>query len=296
MAKILRCIDECKSMRFFFAFTDDLVKDFNKLQKPSVATTVEMGKVLTMNALLYSDLNTKDDSIDIKLKTNGKCGLIISKLYNESFITGYLENKDITEYDKIYKNNETSKDFIGDSGILVITKDLGLKNPYIGKTNITSKNLSEDFSNYFSSSNQTNTSVFLDVKILKDSFLSFGYMIELLPDYTKKDISQFKIYSDMFKEELENYIKGDFKENSFYDYISSILKIFKIKVTEEKIIHYKCSCSDEKIDNMLLNLGKKELDDIIKEGKEIEISCNFCSKKYKRSIEEIKNILKKLKK
>ena len=103
MAKILRCIDEHNSMRFFLAFTDDIVKDFEKLQKSSISANIEMGKVLTMNALLYSDLKNDTDSIDLKLKTNGECGLIISKLYNNSYITGYLENKNISKYDKIYE-------------------------------------------------------------------------------------------------------------------------------------------------------------------------------------------------
>ena len=119
-------------------------------------------------------------------------------------------------------------------------------------------------------------------------------MMELLPNYTEKDLSQFKIYSDMFKVELENYLSSNTDDMSFYEYICSILKIFNIRIIEEKIIHYKCNCSNEKIDNMLLGLGKKELNDIIEEGKEIEISCNFCDKKYKRSVEYIKNLLNKL--
>ncbi|MCI5996954.1 MAG: Hsp33 family molecular chaperone HslO [Peptoniphilaceae bacterium] len=294
MAKILRCIDEHNSMRFFFAFTDDVVREFKRVQKSSISSDIEMGKILTMNTLLYSDLKNNTDSIDIKLKTNGKCGLIISKLYNGSFVTGYLENKTLEKYDKIYKIGKVSKDFIGDKGIIVIIKDLGLKTPYIGQTNIISENLSENFSNYFTSSNQTLTNVHLDVKPFKNEYVSFGFMMELLPNYTEKDLSQFKIYSDMFKEELDNYINGNFKDVSFYDYICSILDIFKIRITEEKIIHYKCSCNDEKIDDMLLSLGKKELDDIINEGKDIEIACNFCDKKYVRTKEDIIRILKNL--
>lgn len=294
MAKILRCIDEHNSMRFFFAFTDDIVKDFEKLQKSSVCSNIEMGKVLTMNALLYSDLKNDTDSIDLKLKTNGECGLIISKLYNNSFITGYLENKNLSKYDKIYEKGKFSKDFIGDKGILVLIKDLGLKAPYVGQTSIISPNISENFTNYFSASNQTVTSIDLQVKKVEDDYISFGFMMELLPNYTEKDLSQFTIYSDMFKTELDNYLASKTDDMSFYDYIVSILKIFNIRVIEEKIIHYKCNCSDEKIDNMLLGLGKKELNDIVKDGKDIEISCNFCDKKYKKSIEHIKNLLKKL--
>lgn len=294
MAKILRCIDEHNSMRFFFAFTDDIVKDFEKLQKSSVSSNIEMGKVLTMNALLYSDLKNDTDSIDLKLKTNGECGLIISKLYNNSFITGYLENKNLSKYDKIYEKGKFSKDFIGDKGILVLIKDLGLKAPYVGQTSIISSDISENFTNYFSASNQTVTSIDLQVKKVEDDYISFGFMMELLPNYTEKDLSQFKIYSDMFKTELENYVVSKTDDMSFYDYIVSILKIFNIRIIEEKIIHYKCNCSDEKIDNMLLGLGKKELNDIVEEAKDIEISCNFCDKKYKKSIEYIKNLLKKL--
>lgn len=294
MAKILRCIDEHNSMRFFFAFTDDVVKDFEKLQKSSVSANIEMGKILTMNALLYSDLKNDTDSIDLKLKTNGDCGLIISKLYNNSFITGYLENKNLSKYDKIYEKGKISKDFIGDNGILVLIKDLGLKSPYIGQTSIISSNISENFTNYFSASNQTVTSVNLEVKKVLDDYISFGFMMELLPNYTEKDLSQFTIYSDMFKTELENYINSKSDDMSFYDYICSILKIFNIRIIEEKIIHYKCNCSDEKIDNMLLSLGKKELNDIVKEGKEIEIACNFCDKKYKKSVEDIKDLLNEL--
>ncbi len=294
MAKILRCIDEHNSMRFFFAFTDDIVKDFEKLQKSSVSANIEMGKILTMNALLYSDLKNDTDSIDLKLKTNGDCGLIISKLYNNSFITGYLENKNLSKYDKIYEKGKISKDFIGDNGILVLIKDLGLKSPYIGQTSIISSNISENFTNYFSASNQTVTSVNLEVKKVLDDYISFGFMMELLPNYTEKDLSQFTIYSDMFKTELENYINSKSDDMSFYDYICSILKIFNIRIIEEKIIHYKCNCSDEKIDNMLLSLGKKELNDIVKDGKEIEIFCNFCDKKYKKSVEDIKDLLNEL--
>lgn len=294
MAKILRCIDEHNSMRFFFAFTDDIVKDFEKLQKSSVSANIEMGKILTMNALLYSDLKNDTDSIDLKLKTNGDCGLIISKLYNNSFITGYLENKNLSKYDKIYEKGKISKDFIGDNGILVLIKDLGLKSPYIGQTSIISSNISKNFTNYFSASNQTVTSVNLEVKKVLDDYISFGFMMELLPNYTEKDLSQFTIYSDMFKTELENYINSKSDDMSFYDYICSILKIFNIRIIEEKIIHYKCNCSDEKIDNMLLSLGKKELNDIVKEGKEIEIACNFCDKKYKKSVEDIKDLLNEL--
>ena len=230
----------------------------------------------------------------MKLKTNGECGLIISKLYNNSFITGYLENKNLSKYDKIYEKGKSSKDFIGDKGILVLIKDLGLKAPYIGQTSIISSDISENFTNYFSASNQTVTSIDLQVKKLEDSYISFGFMMELLPNYTEKDLSQFKIYSDMFKIELENYLASKTDDMSFYDYICSILKIFNIRIIEEKIIHYKCNCNDEKIDNMLLGLGKKELNDIIEDGKDIEISCNFCGKKYKKSIEHIKNLLNKL--
>ena len=291
MAKVLRCIDEHNSMRFFFAFTDDIVKDFEKLQKSSISANIEMGKVLTMNALLYSDLKNDTDSIDLKLKTNGECGLIISKLYNNSFITGYLENKNLSKYDKIYEKGKSSKDFIGDKGILVLIKDLGLKAPYVGQTSIISPNISENFTNYFSASNQTVTSIDLQVKKVEDDYISFGFMMELLPNYTEKDLSQFTIYSDMFKTELDNYLASKTDDISFYDYIVSILKIF---IIEEKIIHYRCNCSEEKIDNMLLGLGKKELNDIIEDGKDIEISCNFCGKKYKKSIEHIKNLLNKL--
>lgn len=294
MAKILRCIDEHNSMRFFFAFTDDIVKDFEKLQKSSISANIEMGKVLMMNALLYSDFKNDTDSIDLKLKTNGECGLIISKLYNNSFITGYLENKNLSKYDKIYEKGKSSKDFIGDKGILVLIKDLGLKAPYVGQTSIISPNISENFTNYFSASNQTVTSIDLQVKKVEDDYISFGFMMELLPNYTEKDLSQFTIYSDMFKTELENYLASKTDDISFYDYICSILKIFNIRIIEEKIIHYRCNCSDEKIDNMLLGLGKKELNDIIEDGKDIEISCNFCGKKYKKSIEHIKNLLNKL--
>ena len=290
MAKILRCIDEHNSMRFFFAFTDDIVKDFEKLQKSSISANIEMGKVLTMNALLYSDLKNDTDSIDLKLKTNGECGLIISKLYNNSFITGYLENKNLSKYDKIYEKGKSSKDFIGDKGILVLIKDLGLKAPYVGQTSIISPNISENFTNYFSASNQTVTSIDLQVKKVEDDYISFGFMMELLPNYTEKDLSQFTIYSDI----LDNYLASKTDDISFYDYIVSILKIFNIRIIEEKIIHYRCNCSEEKIDNMLLGLGKKELNDIIEDGKDIEISCNFCGKKYKKSIEHIKNLLNKL--
>jgi len=78
--------------------------------------------------------------------------------------------------------------------------------------------------------------------------------------------------------------------------VDDIFEGFEIKITEKIPVQFKCDCSNERIDGVLVSLGEEELKKIIEEDKKAEITCTFCNKKYKYNKEQLENLMETIKK
>lgn len=180
---------------------------------------------------------------------------------------------------------------VGVDGYLNVIKDIGMKEPYIGITELVSGEIAEDFTKYFAESEQKPTITALGVLVDKDGVKkSGGYLLNLMPDATEEiitkleeNVSKIPSISQMLLEEmsLENIAKlvtGD----------------EKVQIIEENIIPvYECDCSKEKFERGLISLGKDELKEILKTDEKIETTCQFCNKKYVFEKEYLEKIINK---
>lgn len=272
--------------------TTNLVEEARKLHDLSPLSTAAMGRVLTITALIGSEMKNKTDKLTIQIKGNGPIGKIVAVSDNipnvKACITNPHADLPLNEFGKLDVGGA-----VGNQGFINVIKDIGLKEPYIGISPLTSGEIAEDFANYFETSEQKQTAVALGVLVDKNGVrASGGYIISPMPDATDEEISQ--IEQSIFKAGAISRMLDE--KLSLLEIAKKVTGDNNIEVIEENITPiYECDCSKEHMAEALATLDKNVLKEMIEEDGKAELVCHFCNKKYEFSKEELEDILEKTK-
>lgn len=273
------------------ASTTNLVEESRRIHDLSPVTTAAMGRILTITALMGCEMKNKTDKLTIQIKGNGPIGKIVSVSDNyphlKACITNPVVDIPLNEFGKLDVGRA-----IGEQGFINVIKDIGLKEPYIGISPLTSGEIAEDFANYFQVSEQKQSAVALGVLVDSNGVkASGGYIINPMPDATEDEIS--KIEQSIFQAgAMSRMLDNKLTLKEIAQKITGDKNIKVIDASIEPI--YECGCSKEKFADSLITIGKKELEQIIKEDEKAEIECHFCNKKYKFDKKELEKILEKI--
>ena len=271
--------------------SSNLVEEARKIHDLSPVTTAAFGRLLTIAAIMGNEMKNKKDKLTIQIKGNGPIGTMLVTANNIPKVKGYVAEPHVdlplNEFGKLDVGTA-----VGYEGYINVIKDIGLKEPYIGISPLVSGEIAEDFANYFVNSEQRQSAVALGVLVDKNGVKSAGgYLITPMPDATEEEIGKveqaiFKagamskmLDSNMTLEEIAKKVTGD--EN--------------IEILENNIVpEYKCDCSKEHMKDALVSIGKKDLEEILKEDGKLEAMCHFCNKKYIFTKEELEKMIRKI--
>lgn len=271
--------------------TTDVVEEARKIHDLSPVATAAFGRLLTITLLMGEEMKGNGDNVTVQVKGNGPIGTMLAVSNNIPEVRGYVQNPNIdlplNEFGKLDVGGA-----VGNEGYIHVIKDMGLKEPYIGVSNLTSGEIADDFTNYFVNSEQRQTAVALGVLVDKNGVREAGgYLITPMPDATEEEIS--KVEKGIFEAgAISKMLDNNF---SLSEIAKKVTGDKNIKVIEDnKVPKYKCNCSKEKMAEALISIGKKELEDIIREDGKAELVCHFCDKKYNFTKEELEEILRKM--
>lgn len=292
MGYILRAIDETETIKISAAITSDVVEEAARIHKLSKTTSAALGRVLTAAAIIGSWQKNEKDSITLSIKGNGAAGSIVATCKNDGFVKGYVTNP---QADLPIRESDGKIDVAGivGDGNLTLTIDTGMKKPYTGTVNLTTGEIAEDLAVYFLQSDQVPSAVGLGVLVDVDYSIKAagGFIIQLMPDASEEQISK-----------LEENLKGLPSVTSILDeyhdaekLIEILMKDIDFKILEKRDIDYKCNCSREKVEDAIVSVGPKEIEEILREEKKAEVSCYFCDKVYNFEEEDLERMLKKAK-
>lgn len=289
--KIMKFLAYNGRISIICARTTNLVESARTTHDLSPVATAALGRTLTISSIIAIGMKNKEDKLTVQIKGNGPIGGIVVVSDNSPKLKGYVVNSNVD-----IPLNEKGKlnvgGAVGKNGYLNIIKDIGLKDPYIGMVPLVSGEIAEDFTNYFLTSEQTNTAIALGVLVDTNGVKSSGgYVITPMPDATEDDlfilenrIKEAKPISQMLDENI-----------SLKDIAIDITGDENIQIIEENIVpEYECDCSKEKIERGLITLGKQELQNIINTQGNIETVCHFCNKKYCFDKEELQKIVENI--
>lgn len=261
--------------------TTDVVNEAIRLHKLTPVCAAALGRTLTVTAFMASQLKGEDERLSVTINGNGAGGKIIAAADSKLNVRGAIDNPTIDLPLKANGKLDVGG-VVGNSGYITVVKNLGLKEPYVGRSELVSGEIGEDFAAYYAYSEQQPTAIAVGVLIKNEKCIGAGGVImQPLPDCTEENLVKAENlvnkFSDVSKQISETGVEG------------IIEKYFKGYDFNAFDVRYKCNCSDEYVRKVLITLGEKELYDAIEKDGKIEVCCQFCDKKYvyyKKDVDE----------
>lgn len=292
MGKIVRALSADGSVLCSAINSTDIVNEIFRIHKTTPVASAALGRLCTAASIMGALLKGEDDTLTLRLNGGGPSGNIVAAADYMGNVKCYAENPQVDLPLKPNGKLDVSG-YVGTEGFLGVIKDLGLKEPYATQTPIVSGEIAEDITSYFAVSEQIPTVCALGVLVDRDWSIKAagGYIIQLVPpindsaiDVIEKNIRDMQsvtalIESGMTSEEIA--LKG--------------LEGLNGDILDSWEANYRCGCSRERTERILISLGAKELERLADEQESTEVCCHFCDKKYSFTSEELKELLKSAK-
>ena len=287
---IVRATAANGQVRAFAAITRETVEEARQHHGTSPVATAALGRLLTAGTMMGSMMKNETDMLTLQVRGDGPIGGITVTADSKGDVKGYVENPDVMLPPK---NGKLDVGGAVGIGLLQVIKDMGLKEPYSGQTILVSSEIAEDLTYYFANSEQVPSSVGLGVLMEKDNTVKTagGFIIQMMPFAEDATISQIEENLKLVTSVTELLDKGYTPEQLLKELLGNV----GLEITDTMPTRFYCNCSKERVEQAVASVGKKDIQEMINDGKPIEVKCHFCNTAYHYSVEELKNILKRSK-
>lgn len=284
---IIRGMAANNQVRFFCAYTKEVVETARLLHNTSPVATAALGRLLTAGSIMGSMCKNDTDILTLQIQCSGPIGGLTVTSDANARVKGYVNNPKV-----MLPPSKKGKLDVGkavDLGVLSVIKDIGLKEPYIGQSNLVSGEIAEDLTYYFATSEQVSTSVALGVLMEKDNTVKHagGFIIQMMPFAEEALISdleeRLKDFTSITALMEQGMSPADMMQKLFHNY--------DIVINDTITPHYHCDCSKQRVYSAVMSIGTNDLEEMIADGKPIEVCCHFCNKNYVFDVDELKAML-----
>ena len=288
---IIRATAANDQIRAFAAVTTEMVETAREHHNTSPVATAALGRLLTAGAMMGSMMKGEKDVLTLQIKAGGPLQGITVTADSQGNIKGYVGNPDVC----IPANSKGKLDVAGavGPGFLTVIKDMVLKEPYSGQVMLQTCEIAEDLTYYFATSEQVPSAVGLGVLMNKNNTVrqAGGFIVQLMPFAEEEVISRLEQNVQKINSVTNLLEEGHTPESL----LEKVLEGFDIQINEKMDTRFHCNCSKERVAKALISIGRKELNEMIQEGKPIEMNCHFCNTNYNFTVEELKEILRRCK-
>lgn len=279
-------------IRAFAVKTSKTVERARKAHNTSPVATAALGRLLTAGTMMGVMLKGDKDILTLQVAGDGPLEGITVTADAKGQVKGYVKNPRVM----VGANEKGKLDVAGavGHGFLRVIKDMGLKDPYVGQTALQTGEIAEDLTYYFATSEQVPSSVGLGVLLDKETGRvkqAGGFILQLMPFAEEEIISRLEQNLAGIDSVTKLFEAG----NSPEQILGILLEGLEPEIADKREVGFSCSCDKARVEKALISIGKKELEELIAEGKEVELNCHFCNTNYVFSVEELKTVLKKAK-
>ena len=267
----------------------ELVETARNLHTLLPVATAALGRTLLGASLLGDMLKEDNASLTLQIKGGGPLGLVLAVSDSGGNVRGYVQNPQV-ELMEQYPGKLDVGGAVGTQGTLTVIKDFGYKEPYVGTIGLFSGEIADDLAMYFVESEQIPTACALGVLVGLDQSVAAagGYLIQLLPGAGEEIIAQIESGVKKLGPVSAALDRGLDAEGL----LRAVLEGFSLEILKKHPVSYRCACSRERVIRALIRLGKQELQSLIDEQGQAELSCQFCDKIYRFDRGELEEILR----
>jgi len=269
-------------IRIYAARTTVLVNEANKISQAYPTGAAAIGRTLTATVMMGSMLKGSE-TVTVRINGGGPIGLIIADANAHGKVRGYASNPRVHFQYNSGKLNVGMA--VGCAGDLYVTKDLGLKDYFTGQVPLQTGEIGDDFTYYFTQSEQIPSAVGLGVLVSPENevLAAGGFIIQVMPNASEEAISTLEKSLNTIAPVTEMIADGMTPE----DMIAELVGGGDFKILETLPLAFECNCDREKFISGLSSLGNAELDEMIKEDNGAEAVCHFCMEKYQFTAAEL---------
>ena len=288
---VVRATGAGAQIRAFACTTKKLAEKARQAHNTSPVVTAALGRLLSAGAMMGCMLKGEKDLLTLQVKGDGPMQGVMVTADAQGTVKGYATVPGVV----LPANASGKLDVAGaiGRGTLRVIKDMGLKEPYVGQTLLQTGEIAEDLTYYFASSEQVPSSVGLGVLMERDNTVrqAGGFIVQLMPFAEEAVIGRLE---KNLKEitPVPAMLDGGATPEQMLD---RLLEGLECEILERRSTAFSCNCDSARIEKVLISLGREEIRDMIEEGQEIEVNCQFCGRHYKFSVEELKCLYRKSK-
>ena len=284
---IVRATAADGQIRAFAVTSREMVETARKAHNTSPVVTAALGRLLTGGAMMGVMMKGDKDVLTLQIKCDGPVHGLTVTADARGNVKGYADQPDV-----MLPANARGKLDVGGavgSGILSVIKDLGLKEPYVGQTQLQTGEIGDDLTYYFASSEQVPSAVGVGVLMEKDNTVkqAGGFIVQLMPSASEEVISRLEENLAQVDSVTELLDQGYTPEML----LEKLLGSLGLEITDRMETGFYCNCDKVRVGKVLISLGAGELEEMISEGKEVELNCHFCNSSYRFTVEELKELL-----
>ncbi len=274
-------------IRFFAVTTRNMVEEARCAHNTSPVATAALGRLLSGGVMMGSMMKNDTDLLTINVRGDGEMGGVTVTADSRGRAKGYVVNPDV-----MLPANAKGKLDVGGAvgkGYLNVIKDIGLRDPYVGRVNLVSGEIAEDLTYYYAISEQTPSSVALGVLMNKDNTVAQagGFVLQLMPGASDEIIDKLEKRLGEIPSVTAMLSDGKTPE----DILFKLLGDMEPEINDKMPVSFYCNCDKQRVEKVLISIGRDEIQDMIGDGRPVELKCHFCNKAYTFSVEELERIL-----
>ncbi|MBO5976287.1 MAG: Hsp33 family molecular chaperone HslO [Oscillospiraceae bacterium] len=287
MGKIIRAVAGDDFIKIAIIEARDIVEKARLIHGLSPTASAALGRTLCAASLMGNMMKEEDAAVTVRINGGGPIGSILAVADCEGNVRGYVDEPGVD----LPLRSDGKIDVggaVGCDGTLTVSKDIGLREPYVGSVNLISGEIAEDFSAYYVESEQIPAACGLGVLVDTDCSIraAGGFIVQLMPGAPDGLIEKLED-NIFFMDQLTTILDEDGME----EIMAQVLKGLEPRILEESEVEYRCYCSRERVSEALRSVGAAALEEIAAQGSETEVGCQFCDRTYIFTPEDIRGLI-----
>lgn len=284
MDEIVRAVTRDGFVKISAVTARGVVERARQIHGLSPTASAALGRTLCGASMLGELMKEEDASLTIRVNGGGPVGSVIAVSDNGGNVRGY-----VTEPKADLPTRADGKldvgGLVGTDGMLTVSRDIGLKEPYVGSTELVTGEIAEDLAQYMVESEQIPSAVGLGVLVDTDRTIraAGGFIVQLMPGAPEELITALE--DNIF---VMDQLTTVLAEDGVDEAVRQVLKGLEYETVMRVPVEYRCNCSRERVEQALRSVGREELEDMAASGEETEVSCQFCDRVYRFSPEELR--------
>lgn len=283
---LVRAMAADAQIRAFAVTSRDLVEEARSRHDLSPVVTAALGRLMTGACLMGSMLKGEQDVLTLQVSGDGPVRGMTVTADAKGNVKGYAQAPQA-----MMPPNAQGKLDVGGvigKGYLTVIKDMGMKDPYASKVELQTGEIADDLTYYFAASEQVPSCVALGILMERNNTVkqAGGFIIQLMPFAQEDVIRRLEEKIASLRSVTQMLEEGNTPEQI----LTLLLGDMGVEFTEKMPVQFVCSCTKERVEKVLISLGKEELQNMIEEGREVELHCHFCNTNYVFTVEELKRL------